>query len=68
MSNSNYIKELLNDFIKIDTLLAFVVSFTLFYLFSSNKIFKNIILKSFVFSISFVIVFLIILNIFNFFK
>ena len=68
MSNSNYINNLFNDFTKIDTLLAFVVSFTLFYLFSLNKIFKNIILKSFVFSISFVIIFLTILNLINFLK
>ena len=64
---NEYINNLIIGFNKFDTMLAFLISFILFYF--SNKIFNyfnifNNLIKSFLFSIFFVTIFLLILNIF----
>ena len=54
-----FIKNYIHSFYKLDTLLAFIISTILFYLYTKN------IINSFKFSISFVVVFLFFLNITN---
>lgn len=56
-----FIKEYVKDLTKLDSLLAFVISFCLYYIFNRD------IIKSFRFSILFVIVFLFFLNLTNLF-
>lgn len=55
-----FIKNFIFDLTKIDTILAFIVSFVLYIVFTNNP--KN----ALVFSILFVLVFLLILNIVRF--
>lgn len=55
----NLINEIFKDLKKFDTFLAFTVSYCLFYYYSKNSI------KSIEFSIKFVLIFLLFLNILN---
>lgn len=52
-----FIKRYLQDFTKVDTLLAFLVSCILYYLFTKN------LKDAFLFSVCFVVIFLFFLNI-----
>lgn len=52
-----FIKRYINDFTKVDTLLAFLVSCILYYLFTKN------LKHAFLFSVGFVVIFLFFLNI-----
>lgn len=56
----NFIKSLLLKFTKLDTLLAFIVSTILYMIFTKDYI------KSIIFSLSFVIIFLVLLTLTEF--